>query len=125
MPAQSKPIEPHARVCTIAGQTLLLIRRGAKNSRVCRIDATTKRPNGESFLVRTRQIESIATADSVWQFEQLERAQPQPSQTIRIDAEVAAQLHLLALQNGESLNDVLLRLLRLAEQASTQGTVIP
>ena len=118
----SAPIDEQARLCEIEGQKqkFLLHRRGAKNSRISKIDVKTRCTVGESFLVRTSRIKSITSADNLWLNEEITQLQAKPSQTIRIDGEVAAELQMFASRHGESINDAVRHLLRLASPNPSQ-----
>ena len=55
-------------------------------------------------------------ADTLWLNQEVADSQPKASQTIRIDADVAARLQTFASQHGESVNNAIVRLLRLGEE---------
>jgi hypothetical protein len=105
-------IETQHRICDIAEQTYLLIRRGKRNARICRIDAKHRRTEGESFVVNSLSLEKIRSAEELWLDAENVGLQPKRSQTVRLDSDVAEQLQSFAAKHSESVNDAVLRLLR-------------
>ena len=114
----SLPVEPQHRICQVDGKWYRLERQGPKNCRVYKMDGENRCTVEESFLVKTNTIQKITTADALLAKGEIPKLTTRPTQTIRLDAEVAVKLQDFAARHGESINDAIVHLLQRANETA-------